>query len=193
MILTVAGIDPSLRNTGLAKAYLNTETMSLDVFDVRLIHTEKRSGKSIRVNSDDLRCGNEIVKGIHDWIEGCHMVFAEIPSGGQSAAAAKGLGLATGILSTIGVVGSFKGRLVQTMPSEVKMAACGSKVAAKTEMIDWAQARWPAAPWLTTKRGGVMVPTLANEHLADAAGAINAGLRTNECPSLISMLSILPQ
>ena len=194
MILNVAGIDPSLRHTGLSKAYIDTDNMTLQVFQVGLINTEKQSGKQVRVNSDDVRCANEIVTGIHDWIAGCHMVFAEIPSGGQSAAAAKGLGIATGILGTIGAVGVFKGRLIQVQPSEVKLAACGSKVAAKQEMIDWARGRWPNADgWLMTKRGGVMVPTLANEHPADACGAIHAGMRTNEFLSIIATLSALTQ
>jgi Holliday junction resolvasome RuvABC endonuclease subunit len=193
MLLKIGGIDPSLRNTGFAKAEFNTHTGDWQVIKVGLVETEKQSGKSIRVNSDDLRCGSEIVRAMHDWIADCHVVVAEIPSGGQSAAAAKGLGLATGILSTIGCVGVFKGSLIQVMPAEVKLAAIGAKNASKDEMIEWAQKRWPDVEWKMTKRGGVMVPTLKNEHIADACGAIAAGIKTDQFRTLIAALSILTQ
>ncbi len=192
MIIRVAGIDPSLRNTGLCKGTFDTATNTLQVTRLKLVQTEKQSGKQVRVNSDDLRCGNEIIRAMHDWIADAHIVFAEIPSGGQSAAAAKGLGIATGILASIAGIGQFKGQLIQVMPAEVKLAAIGSKNASKDEMIEWANGRWPEAEGWLRARGKADGPLVnANEHLADACGAINAGIQTDQFRNLVQALAVL--
>lgn len=193
MIIRLAGIDPSLRNTGLVKGHYNVETGELVIDKMKLVETEKQSGKQVRVNSDDLRCANEIVRGMHDFIADCHVVCAEIPSGGQSAAAAKGLGIATGILGSIAGIGQFKGQLIQVMPQENKKAAIGSKNASKEEMIEWAYARWPEANWIRDrgKPDGRLLNK--NEHLADACGAVNAAIQTDQFRNLVAALSVISQ
>lgn len=193
MKLRVSGIDPSLRNTGLCKGHFDVLTGKLVITHLKLIETVKASGKQVRVNSDDLRCGNEIIRGMHEWIADSHVVFGEIPSGGQSAAAAKGLGIATGILASIAGIGEFKGQLIQVMPTEVKLAAVGSKHAAKEEMIEWAVEQWPDAGWLTRKVKGEITHLAKNEHLADACGAVNAGIKTDQFRNLIQALSAISQ
>lgn len=194
MKLIIGGIDPSLRNTGLARATFDTADNSLVVTRLLLCQTEKQSGKQVRVNADDIRCANEITRAMHAFIADCHIVCAEIPSGGQSAAAAKGLGIATGILGSIAGVGPFKGQLIQVQPAEVKMTAVGSKNASKEEMIEWAHGRWPNAEgWLTMKRKGEVALLNKNEHLADACGAINAGIQTDEFRRLLSALAVISQ
>lgn len=182
--IILGGLDPSLRNFGLAKAYFDIDTEKLEVFGLELCETAKETGKVVRQNSDDLRRGGEICSKMHAWIEDCAVVFGEIPSGAQSAAAAKALGISTGLLSTIGHVGPFNGRLVQVTASEVKYGACGSKNAAKHEMIEWATTTWPDAPWMKTKKGVILGK---NEHLADACGAIHAGIRTDQFKQLVQL------
>lgn len=182
--ILVGGLDPSLRNFGLAKGLYDIETGHLNIVDLYLAETAKETGKVVRQNSDDLRRGGEICGRMHDWIKDCAVVFGEIPSGAQSAAAAKALGIATGLLSTIGHVGPFQGRLVQVTAAEVKFLACQSKNAAKHEMIDWATTTWPNAPWLKTKKGVILGK---NEHLADAVGAINAGIHTDQFKQLVQL------
>jgi hypothetical protein len=48
--------------------------------------------------------------------------------------------------------------------------------------------KFPAANWLLTKRGGQMVPVAANEHLADAVGAIEAGIKTDQLKQAIALM-----
>lgn len=191
MLLTVAGIDPSLRNTGLAKGVYDTVSEKLQITSLFLAETDKQSGKQVRVNSDDLRRGSIVASAIHYWLQGCAVAFAEIPSGAQSANAAKALGIATGVLSTVGVIGPFKGRLVQVMPQEVKKLATGSKVADKNEMVDWAVRNWPDAGWLRKGKGNTGDLVKKNEHLADACAAIHAGIQTDEFKQLVQALSAI--
>lgn len=187
-LIRVCGIDPSLRAMGLAKGTLDLATGELEITELRLVETEKESGKAIRVNSDDLRRCSILTEALHAWLPGSHVAFAEIPSGAQSAAAAKALGMATAILAGVGIVGDFKGRLIQVTASEVKKLATGSKVASKEEMIAAAFDSWPDAPWLTRKIKGNIEPLAKNEHLADASWAINAGIQTDQFKSLIQLL-----
>jgi hypothetical protein len=191
MLITVGGLDPSLRNFGLAKATYNTETDELAATNIRLQQTEKQSGKTVRSSSDDLRCAGVMSNAMHLWISDCAAVFAEVPSGAQSARAAFGLGIAVGVLGSVGNVGTFRGRLIQVSPQQVKYDAVGSKVAAKEEMIEWAMEKWPKLPWLM--RAGK--PVAKNEHMADALATIHSGVQTDEFKSIVQivrMASIQP-
>ena len=192
MILTVAGIDPSLRHTGLSRGTFDTESKQLVITDLLLISSEKSKVKTLRVNSDDLQCCQNITAGMMLWLTSCHIAFAEMPTGGQSASASKAFGMCIGMLSSVGLAGNYRGSLVQVQPSEVKKAATGSKNASKDEMISWATAKWPdATGWL--RLGGKPTGRLLNdnEHLADACGAIEAGLQTDQFKTLSQMLRSL--
>lgn len=192
MQLIIGGIDPSFTATGLAKGLYDTETGDLNVYALNLVTTEKDQGKQVRVNSDDLRRASILTVGIHQWIADCHVVMAEVPTGSQSAAAAKGLAIATGVLGSVGEVGAFKGKLIQVQPTENKKLFCGSKNASKDDMIEEAMRRWPKAGWRMRKLKGELVPLNENEHLADACGAIHAGLQTDQFRSLVQILRSLP-
>lgn len=186
MKIRVAGIDPSLNNTGLALGTFDISTGKVDIGLIQLIETEARSKKTVRKSSDDLRRAGEIVSGIHQFIADCHVVFAEIPTGSQSARGSFSNGICLGVLSSIGTVETpFKGRLIQVSPTDVKLSAVGSKVAGKDEMIDWAYGRYPELEWFRY-RGKLQ---RKNEHVADAIGAINAGVQTDEFKTLTHLLS----
>lgn len=172
----------------MASGYYEIETQRLVIDNLLLVETAKESGKTVRQNSDDLRRGNEIAGMMHFWLRDKQVAFAEIPSGAQSAAAAKALGISTGILSTVGAVGAFKGRLIQVTPAEVKKLATGSKVGSKEEMIEWAVKHWPDAPWPRVKKTGAIIAGKA-EHLADACGAIHAGIQTDQFKQLVQLVS----
>lgn len=192
MKLIIGGIDPSFRATGLAKATYNVEEGTWSVYSTKLIETEKASGKQIRVNSDDLRRANILTAGIHGWLMDCDVAMAEIPSGAQSASAAKGLGIAMGILGTVGEVGLFRGKLIQVMPQENKKLFCGSKNASKDDMIEEAMRRWPGAGWVLGKSGASKgKPINSNEHAADACGVINAGVQSDEFRSLVQAMKAM--
>ena len=194
MYLTVAGLDPSLRNFGYARGVYDTETGTLTMIDIDMVQTESETGKTVRQSSDDLRCANEISTVMHNWVHDVDAVFAEIPSGSQSARGSFSNGVCLGILSSIGAVGDFDGKLIQVTPTEVKKAAVGSKNASKIEMIEWARANYPDLPWKIAKSGRTKgQPTADNEHMADACGAINAGINTDQFKSLIQMLKAFEQ
>lgn len=187
-IIKVAGIDPSLNNTGLARGFFDTKTGVLDIDHISLIETESLSGKTVRKNSDDMRRAAEIVSGIHEFIADCHIVFAEIPTGSQSARGSFSNGICLGVLGSIGNVGtSFAGRLVQVTPTEVKLKSVGSKTAGKAEMIEWAHGLYPDLSWYWYAKK----LQKKNEHMADAIAAINAGIKTDEFRNLSHAISVL--
>jgi Holliday junction resolvasome RuvABC endonuclease subunit len=188
--LTLCGIDPAISNLGLARVAYDLETGELRPMAVSLTHTEKRTGKTVRQNSDDLRRASESFVALHEWIAGAAVIFAEVPTGSQSARGSFSNGVCCGVLASIGALPYSPGpqpRLIQVTPTEVKLAACGTKHATKQEMIEWATAKAPNLGWI--KHRGKM--TAANEHPADALAAIYAGVKTDEFRNLAASLRML--
>lgn len=182
--LRVAGIDPALSNFGLAKGYYDVDAGVFTPDAIELIHTEKRTGKATRQNSDDLRRAQELSIKLHEWVEDCAVVFAEIPTGSQSARGAFSNGVSLGVLSSIGATGEYAGRLIQVLPHEVKLAATDSKHAAKHEMIEWGVETFPSLPWRMHNKK----VKADNEHLADALATILAGIKTDDFVNMCQML-----
>lgn len=172
--IKVIGVDMAFANMGLAFAEIDVVGHAVNMLDLQLVCTEARGGKQVRKSSDDLRRGRALFDALYKAASGATLVMAEVPGGSQSARAAKTLGIATGVLACCPVP------VVEVDPSEVKLAAVGKKTASKAEMIEWAMTLYPHLPWLTVKRKGQLEPTAANEHLADAAAAIHAGLLTEQ-------------
>lgn len=193
MLIKIAGLDPSLRNWGLAKGLYDLNTGDLSMTDIDLIETESEAGKTVRKSSDDLRCAALLSGRLHGWIADSVAVFGEVPSGSQSARGMFSNGICLGVMGSIGQVGDYKGSLIQVSPAEVKKLAVGSKVASKDEMIEWAMERFPNLPWLITKSGkNKGQPTAKNEHMADACAAINAGIQTPEFKNIAQLMRSLP-
>ena len=61
--LNIIGIDPSLRNFGLAIGKYNFETQEFSVHDLRLITSETEHLKRVRKNSEDLERARLLVTG----------------------------------------------------------------------------------------------------------------------------------
>lgn len=186
--ITIAGLDGALANFGITILALDTETLELEIKDLVLVKTEKSKHKSVRVSSEYYRRANEIAVAVDETLarHGVQSVFAEIPSGGQDAKSCMAFGIA------IGIYASLKIPLIEVSPSETKLAALGTRTASKEEMIEWAVASFPNAPWrryakngAKFKKGDVM---LDNEHLADAAAVAKAGTNT---PAFRQTLAIL--
>lgn len=179
MLIRCAAIDPSMRNFGIAKVDIDLDDLSISVVDLKLISTESniKKNKVVRKNSDDMRRAEEITVAMHDFVKDCQLVFGEIPSGGQSARAVFSFGLAIGVMSSLKVINK---PLIQIQPVETKLAAVGTRVASKEEMIEWAAELYPNAPWLRAHNKPNGKPTLANEHLADAMGVAHAGVKSDE-------------
>lgn len=187
--IKVIGVDPALRNFGFAVATVDVENDKIiSIDDLKLVKTEDDAGKKVRRNSDDLRRAREHVKALQmfsDPKNGTALAFVEVPVGSQSARAMASYGVC------IGVLASCKCGMVEVTPTEVKVRATGQKTATKNEMIDWATELYPDAPWLTRTSKGEKVLKNENEHLADAVGAINAGLQTQQWAQIKAAYSIL--
>jgi Holliday junction resolvasome RuvABC endonuclease subunit len=194
-IVTVAGIDPAMANTGIARMKMDLETFQLSLDEIILISTDKRADKKkqIRQNSDDLRRGRELFSLLHKAVAGCSVCFAEVPSGAQHARSAFGFGMAVMALASIPVP------LIEIQPEETKIASVGSRTAGKPEIIAWAAQRYPHAPWLryqkeVLKKGKILrkVGDLHddNEHTADACAVAHAGIASRQFQDLVSMLRL---
>lgn len=177
----IVGIDPALRNFGYAVATVDIESGKFKVVDLELVKTEDDAGKKVRRNSDDLRRCRHHVEALRRVVKDAALVAAEIPVGSQSARAMASYGACIGILASCDVP------MIEVTPTENKVCATGKKTASKDEMIEWAHNLFPEAPWLTRKQGGKVVLKNENEHLADAVGAINAALQTEQWKQLLSL------
>lgn len=182
--IPIMAIDPSLRATGVAlgTADTNLERTYLTVDSVHLIETEKTSTKTVRMNSDDLRCARHIVDELarlraeHQPI----ITIVEVPSGTQSARASWTLGIMLGVIATL------PHPVIEVSPTVVKKSYAGSKTASKETMIRLATTAYPNLGWL---RHGDRL-TLKNEHLADAVAIMHTGVRTVAFRELTRMLQL---
>ena len=92
----------------------------------------------------------------------------------------------------VGVLGALRATGIpffEVTPTEVKMALTGYKNASKDHMITSAMRHHPNAPWpLYKTKGSEAVSSAKAEHMADAIGAIYAGIHTNAFMQLQTML-----
>lgn len=176
-VIRVTSVDPALANFGIARLLLNTESLTFEIESLELIETDKQSNKVIRQNSDDLRRAQELKEAFHRSCDGSTVCFAEIPSGAQNARAAMSFGIAVGVLASCPIP------IIQVQNSEAKIVVTGKSTASKQEIIDWAGAKYPDAPWQW--RGVKLLKK--NEHLADAVAIAHAGLKTDQFKTLLAM------
>lgn len=169
--IRVLGMDPSLRNWGLASGNLDLETGILDQVDLRLIQPKEETSKQVRKNSKDIEIAQLLVDGISVYTSQAKVIFVEVPVGSQSARAMASYGICVGILGALRASGA---NLIEVTPTEVKLAFTGNKNATKDDMIQKALELYPNANF-PRFRG-----QLANkaEHVADALASIHAGVKT---------------
>ena len=170
--IEVIGIDPSLRNWGLAKGFYDLDDDFLIISDLSLVRPVLDENVKARKSSLDLSSACQLSFSTLNYIQGAKAIFAEIPIGSQSARAMAQYGICIGVLGAVRASGK---PFFQLTPTEVKLAATGSKTASKQEMIEWATYAHPEASWPRQK--GKIIGTQA-EHLADAIATIHAGLNT---------------
>ncbi len=184
MKINVVGIDPSLRNFGISKAELDLDTMTFDVKELVLAKSEgdAKKTKVVRKNSEDLERARILTEAFREACSGASFAFVEVPVGSQSARAMASYGVCVGILAGCTIP------MIQVTPTEVKLAGTGIKTATKQEMIEAAVKAHPKAKWLTRKLAGKLSLIDANEHLADATFAIEAGIKTTEFRTAASMM-----
>lgn len=185
-LLKVLGMDPSLRNWGIAAGMLDTDTGKLTIKTVQVIQTSEPKGKQVRQNSADLHTAKQLMEGVAPFLEQANLIFVEVPVGSQSARAMASYGVCVGVLGAIRAHGT---PFFEVTPTEVKKSTVGSKTATKDEMISWAMATHPEAPWpMKVVKGVSSVVTGTAEHMADATAAIHAGLAGNEYKQLAAMM-----
>lgn len=180
-ILNVLGLDPSLRNWGIAAGQYCTVTEKLVIKSIRVIRAEVPDGKQVRQNSKDLATAEQLYAGVKPFLGKVNLIFAEVPVGSQSARAMASYGVCVGILGAV----RYDTPFFEVTPDEVKRSTVGNKTATKKQMIDWAVAAHPEAPWPRTTKG-VIVEGKA-EHMADAIASIYAGLQSNQYKQLAAM------
>lgn len=189
-IIRVAGLDPAFAHFGVARATFDTDTGGIVVDRIRTIETEPRTEKTVRKNSDDLRRATELFEAMHEEVDDCDVLFAEIPSGAQHARSALGFGVALGVLA------SCHAPVIQVMPLETKLASVGSKTATKPEIISWAAGLYPDLEWkryASSSKKGTKSRNAGdlhddNEHAADACAIIYAGVNTPEFKQLMRLI-----
>lgn len=181
MRIPVVGMDPSLTGWGIAESVLDISTGILDTPKLSLIQPIKDKSKQIRQNSVDLGVSEQLSLGAFKAARHAKAVFVEAPVGSQSARAMASYGICMGIL---GALKSEGVPLYEVNATEVKLALAGKKDATKREMIDKASEFYPEANFFRQK--GHLIDK--NEHVADAIGAIHAGINTPMFQSLMKLL-----
>ena len=193
MRINALGIDPSLSNLGMARCWIDLDTLEIGVDDLILVHTETDKTKTVIKTADNWRRAVELRAGMLAAAQGCSIAMVEIPlmitpspgmPGGPAAASVANHN--SGI--AIGIVAGCPLPVIPVMPDEPKVQAVGSRRASKEEMIAWAVNKYPNAPWKTRMYRGKRELTKDNEHLADAVAIVNAGIRTNAFRHAVAML-----
>lgn len=171
MRIPVVGFDPSLTHWGIAKGELDLTTGFLYDPILWVLEPDKVALKQVRQNSKDLNVAKQLATAAFARAEGAKAIFVEVPVGSQSARAMTSYGVCVGILGAM-LAKDFE--LIEVTATEVKKAFTGNKNASKLQMIAQAQSLYPKANF-PVYRGKV---TQAAEHVADALGAIHAGVNT---------------
>lgn len=187
--IKVVGLDSSLRNWGIAQgSVVLGQPDSLQIHVVDVINPSLSKGKQVRQNSLDLESAKQLCEGAIKAAKGAQAIFVEVPVGSQSARAMASYGVCVGVLGSLKAMGI---PIFEVTPAEVKLAGAGKATASKLEMINWAVAKHPEAPWPTYKKHGeVHINTAKAEHQADATAAIYAGMA---CSSFQHLLHFLKQ
>jgi Holliday junction resolvasome RuvABC endonuclease subunit len=176
-------MDPSMSNWGLAWGIYDPSDQTLSIKTVDVIKPVTLTGKQVRQNSKDLGRAYDLFTGALAATEGATAVFVEVPVGSQSARAMASYGICCGILGALRASGI---PFFEVTPNEVKLATVGKKTASKAEIIQRAVTHHPRANWPMQTKNGVTSPVASKaEHMADAIGAIEAGI---ELPSFQQLL-----
>jgi Holliday junction resolvasome RuvABC endonuclease subunit len=180
-------MDPSLRNWGLAIGSYTPQTNTLVIEELGLTLPLIPTGKQTRQNSEDLEVARQLYRGAVLAAHKADAVFVEVPIGSQSARAMASYGICVGVLGALRSNGT---PFFEVTPTEVKLAMGAGKTASKREMILKAIARHPQASWPRYMEHGVeKVSEAKAEHMADAVGAIYAGIQLPAFQQTLALLS----
>lgn len=181
MKIPVLGMDPSLRHWGLAFSQLDLITGVMDNPLLKVIEPIEIKSKQVRQNSKDLQAAEELAKDVMSYGRMAKAIFVETPVGSQSARAMCSYGVCVGILGVLRAEGI---PIIEVTATECKIALSGNKNATKQQMIDAAVSIYPDAEF-PTHHGKI---TAKAEHVADALGAIHAGVNTPIFQNLMRLM-----
>lgn len=171
--MKVVGFDPSLNNWGIAQGLLHDNNLHIDHLSVT--QPVLPTGKQVRQNSLDLGAAEQLAHAAFKTSRGADVIFVEVPVGSQSARAMASYAICIGVLGSLRALGI---PFFEVTATEVKLAMTGLKTATKSQMIQAAEALHPQANWPRFKRDGQSYITESKaEHMADAIGAIYAGIK----------------
>lgn len=175
--LKLVGLDPSLRNWGIAIGDVPLDTGQLQITDLQTITTEPLpKGAKVSKSTWDIQSANDLYVGVQTAIKDADIICVEVPYGSQDVKAAVGRGIC------LGVLGSLEGKnFIYVTPQSVKKII-GDPKASKAESVALAVKRHPEGKW-PMWQGKVSVTKA--EHQADAIHAIYAGAQTKEFKSII--------
>lgn len=175
--IKIVGLDPSLRNWGIAIGSASLVSGELTVNELKTVTTKaKPKGNSGKTSTWDIETAKILHTEVADAISDADIVCVEVPYGSQDVKAAVGRGICLGVLGSL-----FDDRFILVTPQSVKKIV-GAKDASKKECVQWATAKHPEAPW-PMWLGKVSVGKA--EHSADALIAIYAAAQTKEFQSII--------
>lgn len=185
MKLRALGVDAAFANMGFASVTIEVGLggVFVECTGLDLIKTAGEDKKVVRKASDELRRARILHSNLQAYCRDRQLAFVEVPSGSQSASAARSLGIAVGVLASCPVP------IIEVSPMEVKAVVVGRSKGTpnptKAEMIAWAVKMWPKAPWRRERKSGRLVAD--NEHLADALATVMAGITTPAFQNLLAL------
>jgi len=160
-----------------------------DIIDGRLIpvgwkiaKTAKGKNKQVLVSSDTVsRCRDlhQTLQHTINWWQP-KVIFAELPTGSKSSAAAKSYGISCYSLATVSPPP------ILVTPVAVKKSTVGSKSASKQAMMSYAQTNYPDFPYDLKADGSLKITTM--EHICDAICIAECGMATDQFKQLVSMI-----
>lgn len=181
MKIKVVGFDPSLKGWGIAVGTLDLDTGIMTDVVLSVVDSEPPKTKQVRQNSKDLYTATKLAEASLNAIKDAKAVFVEIPVGSQSARAMASYGVCVGVL---GALNALNTSVIEVTATEVKVALTQNKNATKQEMIKAAVDLYPEANF--PKHNGKI--TAKAEHVADALGAIHAGVNTPLFQNIMKIL-----
>lgn len=173
----VLGVDPGFANIGIVGMEFSASIDDARIVYSTLVRTDKSDKKlRLRKNSDDQRrhglCFDAYMKAL-DQVKPL-VVSLEGVSFVRNAATMCNIGG-----SWYGLFYLLRSRKIYTVdytPQELKLVATGRKSAAKKDMIDAVNRRWPS------QIGWDSCPASKHEHVADAAVAAWAAIIDSNIP-----------
>lgn len=184
-VIPIVGLDPSLRNWGIAQGYINA-LGEVTITNLDVVKPVLSKSKQVRQNSLDLESARQLCTGVLQAVQGAKAVFVEVPIGSQSARSMASYGICVGILGALRASGI---PFFEVTPTEVKLAGPGNKTATKKDMIQWASKQHPEVQWpVHTRKSKTLITEDTAEHMADAVAAIYAGIRSNPFQQILPFL-----